>query len=162
MRLLIAASALCAASVLPPVDAGLFFGSTVCSECKCTEAEPFVINCTGLVLTSTYTTSDTWPSNKSDIRLLYGGNSLETVTSQPPIDVTELSFRSNSIATIEDGAFDQLPRLRTLDLSHNKLTRKSLTEHTFRGQFSADDYQPSPIESLDLSHNDVSSALFPR
>ncbi|KAF0304394.1 Leucine-rich repeat neuronal protein 2 [Amphibalanus amphitrite] len=148
------AAALCLALALPT---GAFW-STVCGGCTCSTDTPVMtIDCSDHDFTSAYTSSDTWPTNQTDIHLIYDKNSLTEVAKVPAQNITELSFQHNDIASIADGAFVALPRLKRLDLSHNKLVRDSLTEKTFRGQFSADDYQPSPIQQLDLSYNNIHS-----
>jgi len=166
MKLVAALSVICLATVLPPAHAGIIssvgsalFGSTpdVCAQCKCTEADPYTIDCSDLSLTSTYAASETWPQNKTNIQLNYEQNSLVQVAPLPALDIRDISFQHNDVTGIEDGAFQALPYLRRLDLSHNKLTRESLTERTFRGQFSADDYQPIPLQVLDLSYNNIHS-----
>ena len=136
--------------------------STLCSGCTCTEGPPFIIDCSDKDFHSAYTSSDTWPTNQTDIHLIYDKNSLIEVAEVPAQNITVLSYQHNDISSIVDGAFALLTRLRQLDLSHNKLARNSMSEKTFRGQFSADDYQPSPIRQLDLSYNNVSSAFIYR
>ncbi|XP_037084270.1 leucine-rich repeat neuronal protein 2-like isoform X1 [Pollicipes pollicipes] len=157
MKTCIALSVTCLALVLPSTEAGFFFGSTVCSQCKCTEADPYIIDCTDLDLGETFGTSDTWPANKSGIQLQYDQNSLTQVVALPALDVVDLSFQHNDVTKIADDAFQALSRLRRLDLSHNKLSRDSLQEHTFRGQYSANSYQPSSLEVLVLSYNGIHS-----
>ena len=150
----VAAAILCLVLALPASA----FWSTVCSGCTCSNdtVSPMVIDCSDRDFTSAYTSSDTWPTNQTDIHLIYDKNSMTTVDEVPAQNITQLSFQHNDISSIADGAFAALTRLKQLDLSHNKLDRNSLNEKTFRGQFSADDYQPSPIEQLDLSYNNVS------
>ena len=156
LRSAAALSLLCLSLPLPAEA----FWSTVCSGCTCTDGPPFIIDCSDHDFKSGYTSSDTWPENKTDIHLIYDKNSLTDVEKVPAQNITELSYQRNDISSIADGAFASLTRLRRLDLSHNKLDRDSMSEKTFRGQFSADDFQPSPIRQLDLSYNNVSRELW--
>jgi Leucine-rich repeat (LRR) protein len=62
-------------------------------------------------------------------------------------NVEQLIITDNSIATIEDGAFENMLKLRVLDLSVNML--QHITSRTFSGAVN--------IEILDLSYNLLSA-----
>ena len=59
------------------------------------------------------------------------------------------------IGTIENGAFENLPYLSYLDLSNNLI--ENITEETFKGPKRNSEPNPSPILSLDLSYNKIST-----
>ena len=59
------------------------------------------------------------------------------------------------IGTIENGAFENLPYLSYLDLSNNLIG--NITEETFKGPNRNSEANPSPILSLDLSYNKIST-----
>ena len=69
----------------------------------------------------------------------------------PKVSVERLSFRSNNISRIIDGAFSKLVYLSTLDLSHNNL--QELTREVFLGPQKPGKGAHSPLLSLDLSFN---------
>lgn len=79
-----------------------------------------------------------------------------------PVQYIELSY--NEITTIVNGAFGKLQNLELLNLSHNKLKSKQLTQHTFQGIYDQNFYQPmSKLFEIHLSYNELhtlNSGLF--
>ena len=78
---------------------------------------------------------------------------LEEIPAGIPIE--ELSLRSNSLISIQNGALQNLVHLSKLDLSFNNLTK--LIRETFQGPQREGLGTPSPLRSLDLSFNNLES-----
>lgn len=68
-----------------------------------------------------------------------------------------LTLRYNGIKELEAKAVVDLINLQTLDLSYNRITGESLRADVLRGRFAPDRYEPLPIRTLLLGHNDIHS-----
>lgn len=68
-----------------------------------------------------------------------------------------LTLRHNGIKELEAKAVVDLINLQTLDLSYNRITGESLRADVLRGRFAPDRYEPLPIRTLLLGHNDIHS-----
>lgn len=83
-------------------------------------------------------------------------NSITHIPVLPAYPVENLYLSFNQINNITDGAFQNLNKLTKLDLSHNNLTTKILDPDVFKGQYSADKYEPiNSLIELDLAYNDL-------
>lgn len=83
-------------------------------------------------------------------------NSITHIPVLPAYPVENLYLSFNQINNITDGAFQNLNKLAKLDLSHNNLTTKILDPDVFKGQYSADKYEPiNSLIELDLAYNDL-------
>ncbi len=84
------------------------------------------------------------------------GNALREIGQQtfldlPILEVLDLS--RNSIVGIKNGAFDNIPRLKKLYLSRNRMS-------SYRGDFFANTGNETDLHTLDVSHNEL-TYLYP-
>lgn len=85
-------------------------------------------------------------------------NEISFIPILPTYPVKSLYISFNKVNNITIGAFQNLPLLTVLDLSHNKLTSKSLNPHVFKGQYASDKYEPlKNLKRLNLAYNEIHS-----
>ena len=125
--------------------------SKVCTVCRCLDKNsPNAINCSRRNLTEDFAEED-WPGNswlKSTIptlRLDFSNNRFKVIQPLREMPITELSFRNNSITSVDSNAFDKLKFLKYLDLSDNALTK--ISHVMFRN--------PLSLEKLILANNKI-------
>lgn len=83
-------------------------------------------------------------------------NNITSVPVLKAMPVKNLYLGSNLIGKIEMGAFQNLPNLNSLDLSHNKLTSKTFSRDIFSGNYSTTGYLPLPkMQRLNIGYNDL-------
>ena len=75
----------------------------------------------------------------------------QTFTDLPILEVLDLS--RNSIIGIKNGAFDNIPRLKKLFLSKNRMS-------SYRGDFFTNTGNETDLHTLDVSHNEL-TYLYP-
>ena len=75
----------------------------------------------------------------------------QTFTDLPILEVLDLS--RNSIIGIKNGAFDNIPRLKKLFLSRNRMS-------SYRGDFFSNTGNETDLHTLDVSHNEL-TYLYP-
>ncbi|XP_030384114.1 leucine-rich repeat neuronal protein 3 [Scaptodrosophila lebanonensis] len=129
----------------------------ICTKCTC-DVDNSLIDCTAKL--------KGWFS-EAEWKLLQNGgvifetmklehNNLTNIPKLPTYGVKNLYLGFNEIETIETGAFQNLTQLTILDLSHNKITSKSLVPDVFKGSYSPSDYEPlANLKSLNLGYNDL-------
>jgi len=91
------------------------------------------------------------------IRLLdLSHNHIESVsTAYGFAQIQELFLHHNHIRTLVPGVFGNMSSLRSLDLSHNRITQIPL--HAFSGNVSSKDHFIPSLELINLSHNRIDS-----
>lgn len=133
--------------------------SNLCKKCTCDIQNSF-LNCNKKL--GDWFSPDQWNDLITGdvvfktIRLEH--NNLTTIPALPAYGVENLYLAFNQIENITLGAFKNLSELVNLDISHNKLTTKTLVPDVFQGPYSASDYKPLPkLRSLNLGYNDLHS-----
>ncbi|KAH8287970.1 hypothetical protein KR018_011380, partial [Drosophila ironensis] len=133
--------------------------SELCKKCLC-DVETSLLDCNERL--KTWLSTDDWEVlTNGDVvfkTLKLEHNNLTSVPIIPAYDVENLFLGFNQIESIEIAAFQNLSKLATLDLSHNKLDTKSLVPDVFKGPYSPSDYKPlTSLKSLNLGYNDLHS-----
>ncbi|KAH8328574.1 hypothetical protein KR067_011060, partial [Drosophila pandora] len=133
--------------------------SKLCKKCICDIKNSF-LDCNEKL--GDWFSSDQWNDLTNGdvvfktIRLEH--NNLTTIPALPAYGVENLYLGFNQIENITLGAFRNLSELVNLDISHNKLTTKTLVPDVFQGPYSTSDYKPLPkLRSLNLGYNDLHS-----
>ncbi|EDV98840.1 GH13381 [Drosophila grimshawi] len=81
-------------------------------------------------------------------------NNLTAIPALPTYDVQHLYLGHNQITSITLGAFRNLTKLTTLDLSYNQLSSKALDPDVFQGIYSKNDFEPMKnLKQLNLGYN---------
>ncbi|TMW46718.1 hypothetical protein DOY81_008199 [Sarcophaga bullata] len=132
--------------------------SELCKKCSC-DVEYLQIDCSNRSLTNIFSTEEWQTLQNGDVLfeiIKLNHNNISQIPVIPTYPVKSLYLSFNKIDNIAIGAFQNLTQLTTLDLSHNKLTSKSLNPHVFKGSYATDKYQPiESLISLDLAYNDM-------
>ncbi|XP_007530537.1 trophoblast glycoprotein [Erinaceus europaeus] len=119
-------------------------------QCECSEAAR-TVKCVNRNLTEVPADLPTYVRN-----LFLTGNQLSVLPAgafarQPPLaDLAALNLSGSGLGEVSPGAFEHLPSLRQLDLSHNPLAR--LSSNAFSGSGNASIVPPSPLVELILNH----------
>ncbi|XP_050690510.1 leucine-rich repeat neuronal protein 1-like isoform X2 [Eriocheir sinensis] len=128
--------------------------SPVCTQCECLMTMPLDVDCSHTALEQVPDLSQ--DSFTMPVRLDLSNNMIHRVTKFANVThLVTLLLRHNQISSIEDGAFRDLPHLRSLSLQGNNLTKESLTERTFKGLYNDTHPTPIPVEEMDLSYNQL-------
>ncbi|GBP48290.1 TLR4 interactor with leucine rich repeats [Eumeta japonica] len=101
----------------------------ICKKCDCDNG---AVNCSSREINTFFTKLD-WEGLK-DFKPLHvdlSGNPLRAVTSLVELPIETLNLSRCDIVTIEKASFQHLQKMKTLDLSHNKLTVDKLNPHVF-------------------------------
>ena len=135
---------------IPSMDIELA-SSRVCTVCECLKKIGHnVIDCSRRKLAEVFAEED-WPDNSwlqltvHTLRLDFSNNQFKVIQQLREMPITELSFRNNSITSIDPNAFDKLKFLKYLDLSDNALTK--ISHVMFRN--------PLSLEKLILANNKI-------
>ncbi|CAG0880137.1 unnamed protein product [Cyprideis torosa] len=116
--------------------------------------DEFMIDCSDRNIQRLFT-EITW-DDTDELELLFNNNEITTVPTLPEMPVVSLSLNHNKIVNVSDEAFKNL-KLSHLDLSHNRLTRDSLSKQSFANRLSFSDYEQLHLQRLDLSWNLIHS-----
>jgi len=127
-------------------------------QCGCIEGVPLVVDCMErslqeMPLTASEDYAFQWV-------LFLRGNPISHVPRLLRQDtLIKLSFKNTLVSSIEDSAFAELPKLKSLDFSQCKLTKASFTRDAFKGGNEIEDrHAPLPaLEELDISFNTIES-----
>lgn len=117
------------------------------------------IDCSNRSLTNIFSAEEWQTLQNGDIIfeiINLNHNNISQIPEIPTYPVKSLYLSFNKIDNIAIGAFQNLTQLTILDLSHNKLTSKSLNPHIFKGSYVTDKYLPmQSLISLDLAYNEM-------
>ncbi|XP_017099260.2 leucine-rich alpha-2-glycoprotein [Drosophila bipectinata] len=136
--------------------------SKLCKKCSCViNDNTSLLDCSEK-LAGDWFTSDEWKDLiDGDVvfkTIKLEHNNLTAIPALPPYGVENLYLAFNQIENVTLGAFQNLSELVNLDISHNKLTTKTLVPDVFQGPYSISDYKPLPkLRSLNLGYNDLHS-----
>lgn len=146
-------------------------GENACKKCNCSvkETDPtdqiFTLNCADKQLKQILSNyGDLFPANNplgtknKTVDITYASNNINYLKQLPPINArTHFSCRRCQLNDIQSAAFIDCPNLSTLDLSWNNLNSDAIRSDIFRGRFNEQIYEPLPLVSIDLSHNQIAT-----
>ncbi|CAH0761760.1 unnamed protein product [Diatraea saccharalis] len=136
-------------------DIDVALESGICRKCICKDGK---VDCSNQGLT-TFFSKEEWAALKDfkPVHVDMSDNSFENITAIAELPIEILNLSRCGIESIEFAAFRDLQQMRSLDLSHNKLT-SSLSPHVFEGRYSPQLYEPLlSMEVLNLAHNELHS-----
>ncbi|XP_075988891.1 CD180 antigen-like [Anticarsia gemmatalis] len=128
----------------------------ICTVCAC---EDGVINCANSNISVPFEETD-WEgiSTFQPITVDLSNIVLITVTKFIRLPIQELKLSNCQIESIQDGSFNNLEDLKSLDLSYNKITTEDLNWKCFLGPLTdAGPKNFKQMSSLSLAHNDIHS-----
>lgn len=128
----------------------------ICQICHCNN-DTKILDCSSANVRTMFN-ADEWnlltASNVTFETIHFEKNNIKSIPVFPEMAVQRLFLSYNEIDTIERAAFQNLKKLKHLDLFHNMLTSKSLASAAFEGKYSPTFYEPiESLKSLDLGHN---------
>lgn len=134
-----------------------------CEKCSCigtkdrTNFRRYILDCS---MTKLNYILAGWPAEFGDnqtgteIIASFSGNPIRELPQLPETDaVVSFSCRHCNITEIGSAVFVDVVNIKRVDLSWNGITGDELRVDVFRGRFSSREYDPIPLEELDLSHN---------
>ncbi|XP_017470890.1 PREDICTED: leucine-rich repeat neuronal protein 1 [Rhagoletis zephyria] len=136
--------------------------SDLCKKCSCFHnPDHSQIDCSSKKMSSLFSVEEWKTLQNGDITfdvIKFEHSNITSIGEFPSYPVKSLYLAFNQITNITKAAFANLTELIKLDLSHNKLTTKTLQPDVFKGLYSVNDYLPlGKMVELNLGHNDIHS-----
>ncbi|CAH0564093.1 unnamed protein product [Brassicogethes aeneus] len=130
---------------------------TVCQKCVCTQNDPtFSINCNEKGLNHVLANWPKMADSTKAITASFSKNSIDTLEKLPGTDkVVEVVFTYCNIQKVNPEVFTNVPKIKYVDLSHNKITSEELSPEDFRGTYVNDTWQPLDLLTLNLAYNEI-------
>lgn len=134
--------------------------SALCKKCVC-DINYLQIDCTNKSMNSLFSDEEWQILQNGDVLfeiIKLNHNNISYIPVLPTYPVKSLYLSFNQINNISVGAFQNLTQLTVLDLSNNKLTKKSLDRDVFKGKYGKDQDDPlKNLKTLDLAYNEMHS-----
>lgn len=99
-----------------------------------------------------------WPEKIDNIVATFSRNQISTLQTFPGTAARlKLVFDHCDIENLESGLFESSLGVFYLDLSYNRLTSDILSADVFKGPYNATEFEPIPLEYLNLAYNQIHS-----